>query len=81
EPEQMNLVKSIGVALLFIVVGLLITFLGGLAYLLMVLPPLKENEAIGWDPISFARSPLSWVIVLVSFALGFAWEYRRLLHR
>jgi len=77
----MNLIKSIGVGLLFVAAGLLVTFLGTLAYWLMVLPPMKENETIGWDPIAFARSPYSWAIVLSSFALGFVWEYRRLLRR
>jgi hypothetical protein len=30
-----------------------------------------------WDPIAFVRSPLMWVIVMVIFATGFVWEYRR----
>jgi uncharacterized BrkB/YihY/UPF0761 family membrane protein len=77
----MNLIKSIGVGLFFALAGLLIFELGGAVYLLLTHPALKENEAIGWDPVSFAKTPLPWIIALVGFTLGFAWEYRRLLNR
>lgn len=42
---------------------------------------LPEGEAIGWDPVSLLRSSptawLIWLILLISFALGFWWEYRK----
>ena len=75
----MNLIKSIGVGLLFVVMAFLAVFVGVLAYVFFA--PSKDGVAVGWDPVSFVRSPSSWIIVLISFALGFLWEYRRLLRR
>ena len=36
-----------------------------------------KPTTIGWDPIAFLRSALSWIILGGAFLLGFAWEYRR----
>lgn len=35
------------------------------------------HDAIGWDPTSCAKEPLIWVIALLVFLAGFAWEFRR----
>ena len=77
----MNLIKSIGVGLLSAVAGLFLMLLCVVGYALLTMPPLKENETIGWDLVSFARTSLPWIVALVSFVAGFAWEYRRLLRR
>lgn len=76
----MNLIKSIGVGLLFVVMAFLVLFVGVLAYLFFASS--KDGvTTVGWDPVSFVKSPYSWITVLTSFALGFLWEYRRLLRR
>ncbi|MFI5115394.1 MAG: hypothetical protein ACHP8B_01715 [Terriglobales bacterium] len=76
----MNLIKAIGVGLLFVVMAFLVLFVGVLAYLFFASS--KDGvTTVGWDPVSFVKSPYSWIIVLTSFALGFLWEYRRLLRR
>lgn len=36
---------------------------------------------IGWDPVSFARSGLGWIVLSAAFLTGFWWEYRRLVVR
>ncbi len=42
---------------------------------------LPVGQAISWDPISFYRNSLvAWVCMALAFVIGFAWEYRRLLH-
>lgn len=37
----------------------------------------KGDTVIGWDFVSFAKTPLAWVIFSLAFAVGFYWEYRR----
>src|ERR1035438_2121058 len=76
---RMNLIKSIGVGLLSVVMAFVVVFVGVLAYLFLA--PSKDGVTVGWDPVCFVKSPSSWIIVLTSFALGFLWEYRRLLRR
>jgi hypothetical protein len=35
------------------------------------------GESYGWDPVSLFRGSLvSWFILALVFAIGFAWEYR-----
>jgi len=36
----------------------------------------EEQLFLGWDPISFARTPLAWIIVILAFAVGFLWKYQ-----
>jgi hypothetical protein len=42
-------------------------------YLYVVYRP-AANEAIGWDPISFAKRPLIWLVAALTFLTGFMWE-------
>ena len=37
----------------------------------------EGDTVIGWDFVSFAKTPLAWTIFLVAFAAGVYWEYRR----
>jgi len=45
-------------------------------YLYVVYRP-AANEAIGWDPISFAKRPLIWLVGALIFLAGSLWEFRR----
>lgn len=74
----MNVVKSIVVGLLFVLGLAVISPLIALA-VASVLPSPKHGGSWGWDPVWFARSPLAWAIIVVIFAAGAVWEYRRLL--
>ncbi|MFY9912237.1 MAG: hypothetical protein WCF22_19945 [Candidatus Sulfotelmatobacter sp.] len=74
----MNVVKSIVVGLLFVLGFAVISPLIALA-VASVLPSSKDGGSWGWDPVWFARSPLAWAIIVVIFAAGAVWEYRRLL--
>lgn len=39
---------------------------------------LPDGQSLQWDPVSFLRpSSTAWMILLISFALGFWWEYRK----
>jgi uncharacterized membrane-anchored protein len=39
---------------------------------------LPDGQTLQWDPVSLLRSSsTTWLILLISFALGFWWEYRK----
>lgn len=39
---------------------------------------LPDGQTLQWDPVSLLRtSSTAWMILLISFALGFWWEYRK----
>jgi len=39
---------------------------------------LPDGQTINWDPVSLLRSSsTAWLILLISFAFGFWWEYRK----
>ena len=69
-------VKSLVVGIAAVVIATILSpFLMGL-YLYIAYKP-KENEAIGWDPISFTKRPVAWLIIALIFVAGFVWEFRR----
>jgi hypothetical protein len=37
----------------------------------------EGGTVIGWDFVSFAKTPLAWITFLLAFAVGFYWQYRR----
>ena len=69
-------VKSVAAGIATVVVAMLLSAFLVALYLFIVYKP-KENESIGLDPISFAKTPLAWLIVAVIFMVGFVWEFRR----
>ena len=76
--QGMIYIKSLVAGITAVVIATLLSpFLMGL-YVYIIYKP-KENEAIGWDPISFAHRPSAWLIiaVIVIFMAGFVWEFRR----
>jgi hypothetical protein len=39
---------------------------------------LPAGQTLDWDPVSLLRSSsTAWLILLISFALGFWWKYRK----
>jgi len=69
-------VKSLVAGIAAVVIATILPpFLMGL-YLYIAYKP-KENEAIGWDPISFTKQPVAWLIIALIFVAGFVWEFRR----
>jgi hypothetical protein len=43
---------------------------------------LPAGEAYGWDPVSlFRSSPLFWIVLVLTFLIGFAWQYRHAVTR
>jgi hypothetical protein len=73
----MVLVKSVFVGLAASFMAAFATVVGVIAYSVVESRNLPANSTIGWDPVSFVRSPLSWVILGGPFLLGFVWKYRR----
>ena len=59
------------------IIGMLVLMIYGFIH-----PP-PEGYSVGWDPISLVkRSPwLPVAFLVVVFASGFFWEFRRLMHR
>ncbi|MGZ4843393.1 MAG: hypothetical protein ACXV7C_09350 [Candidatus Angelobacter sp.] len=37
----------------------------------------EDGTIYGWDPVAFVRTPLALTTVLLAFAAGFYWQYRR----
>jgi len=72
------LVKSILAGLLSLVLIAILL----LVVLIVRLPKPEAGTQIGIDPVSiFKSSPLYGIAVIIVFALGFYWEYRRLRSR
>jgi hypothetical protein len=81
--NAMILLKSILAGLLAVLIAaivlpMVIPMVVGL-YLSSGLPPDKSGEVtVGFDPVTAARSPVTWIVGAIVFSLGFCWEYRRL---
>ena len=58
-----------------IIATVLSPFIMGI-YLYVVYRP-AANEAISWDPISFAKRQLIWLVGALIFLAEFMWEFRR----
>ncbi|MGO9404633.1 MAG: hypothetical protein ACLPVW_14315 [Terriglobales bacterium] len=76
--------KSILAGLLALIVVpvclLVIVVVGTLTYALV--HPTPGEGSIGWDPISLWRTdPIVWFTPVLTFLIGFIWEYRRLAKR
>jgi hypothetical protein len=75
----MKIVKSAVVGLLFVLgSALLIPILALIA--VMMAPPAAVGTALGWDPVSFLKSPTGWALLALIFTAGFLWECRLLSH-
>jgi hypothetical protein len=71
------LLKSILAGLVFLVGAAILLLLGAIVFFATVLAP-EAGTAVGFDPVSFAKSsPLIWMLAVLVFLLGFSWEYRR----
>lgn len=78
----MIILKSLGTALIAVVaMAMLIAVSAIVALLFMSARNDAEETSIGWDPVEFGRAPFVWIIFLFVFALGFYWQYRRLVAR
>jgi hypothetical protein len=64
-----------GIAAL-IISAALFPIVGILLYTLIARP--QADSAIGWDPVSAAKSPTVWLIALIVFSAGFYWEFHGL---
>ena len=76
----MILLKSILAGLIAVIVAAIVLPVGVAYYLTWRIQRDKPGPeiAIGFDPVSAASSPVSWIITAIVFSLGFYWEYRRL---
>ena len=76
--HAMRVFKSAVVGALFIVGFSVIVV--ALAIALLFFAPIANGDGatIGWDPVAFSRSPLTWVTYALVFAGGFYWKWRRL---
>jgi len=75
----MIILKSLAAGLLAVLAtAIVITILAIGALLVLSARNHEEDTSIGWDPVTFAREPLAWIIFLLAFAAGFYWQYRRI---
>lgn len=70
---SMILVKSVGVGLFAVLVAIPIGFLA-----LSVFLKIRTGQNIGIDVVALSRDVVVRLLILLVFALGFFWEYRRL---
>lgn len=72
--------KSVLVGLAAIFIAELIVIVAGITALFLIASrqPSGSKGWIGWDPVSVARTPAGWMILVLAFVVGFWWEYRRL---
>jgi uncharacterized BrkB/YihY/UPF0761 family membrane protein len=78
----MIILKSLAAGLLAVLAtAIVITILAIVALLVFSARNNSDETVIGWDPVAFGRAPLSWIILLFTFAIGFYWQYRRLAGR
>jgi len=74
--NRMLYIKSVFAGMAAVVISVVLFPLVGIpAYKLIVRP---GAEVVGWDPVAAAKSPTVWLAVLIIFAGGFTWEFRRL---
>jgi len=69
-------VKSLLAGIAALVIAAVLSPFVMLIYVYVVYRP-AANQAVGWDPVSFAKQPLSWLIGTLIFLAGFLWEFRR----
>jgi H+/Cl- antiporter ClcA len=73
----MILLKCTLAGLLFLVGYATLLFLGAIA-LFAIFFARHKGVTVGFDPVSIVKSsPMLWVLAILLFVLGFAWEHRR----
>jgi uncharacterized BrkB/YihY/UPF0761 family membrane protein len=76
----MIILKSLAAGLLAVLATAMVISILAIAALLVLSARRNADEtSIGWDPVAFGRAPLAWIILLFVFAIGFYWQYRRIL--
>lgn len=64
------------------VIAEILVIVAGIAILFIVPGQPRNSDTdfvfVGWDPVSFARTPACWMILVLAFVAGFWWEHRRL---
>ena len=55
----------------------LIVVLTALAAIIWMSRRAEGDTVIGWDFVSFAKTPLAWTIFLLAFTVGFYWQFHR----
>lgn len=70
--------KSAVAGLIAVMIALAAAIAAAIVSVIVISRRTSEDTSIGWDPVSFARDPLPWIVLAVVFAVGFWWKYRRL---
>ena len=69
----MPYLKSVAVGIVAVIIATALYVLAAGVYI-NATSKLEGDGAIGWDPVSFARSRSGWLIIAVAFLVGFFWE-------
>lgn len=73
--------KSILVGLCFLAASAILLPLGFVVFSSIFAAP-RNGEEFGFDPVSMVKSsPVLWILAVLFFSLGYAWEYRRVTSR
>lgn len=75
-PDLSVYFKSMLAGIVAMFVCAIVVVLVALVAILWMSRHTEADSAIGWDFVSFARTPLAWTIFLLAFAIGFYLQYR-----
>jgi uncharacterized BrkB/YihY/UPF0761 family membrane protein len=73
--------KSAVAGLIAVMIAMAATFGAAIVSVIVISRRASEDTTIGWDPVSFARDPLPWIVMALVFTAGFWWKYHRLTTR
>lgn len=69
-------VKSVGFGF---AAAIVFAFCASVAAAIIMSRVFRSGQAF-WNPFFVLRHPATWLLLAVTFTLGFLWEYRRLIH-
>jgi hypothetical protein len=73
--------KCTAAGLVAVIVAIGIFFVVEIISVIIMSRRSSGDTVIGWDPISFARDPLPWIVLTLIFVTGFWWKYHQLTQR
>ncbi len=69
--------KSVLAGIAAVVIAMALSPFVAMLYIYLAYKP-TGDEQLGWDPVSFAKTPAVWLIIALIFAAGFFWEFRQM---
>lgn len=71
----MHYVKSILVGVLAVLVASIVSLI---IFAIVINRNSPPGYSVGIDPTGLVKAPYFWILVLLAFAIGFYWQFRRM---